>query len=141
MTLRDVVNVLEAVALREPAVRTVVPNDVFALNTMQDARYGVFAWTQGQHRVDIRNGLQRFALTLFYVDRLTDDGANRLMIQSAGVQVLENILRAADASGVETDGEVAFTTFNQRFLDDCAGVYASVTLLVPADTTCEIDYL
>ena len=140
MTLRDVVNILEAAALREPAVRTVVPNDVFALNTMQDARYGVFAWTQGQHRLDIAEGMQRFAFVLFYVDRLTDDAANRLMVQSTGVQVLGNILRAADAEGVEVEGEVAFTTFNQRFIDDCAGVYASVTLLVPADTNCKIEY-
>lgn len=140
MTLREVVTILEGAAGREPAVRTIVPNDVFTLNTMQDARYGVFAWTQGQHRLDISEGLQRFAFTVFYVDRLTDDGANRLMVQSTGVQVLGNILRAADAAGVETDGEVTFTTFNQRFLDDCAGVYAQVTLLVPADTTCENEY-
>lgn len=140
MTLRDVVIAMEAAALAQPSVQMVVPNDIFALNTAKDARYGVFGWTQGEHRADVPGGLMRYAFTLFYVDRLMDGQYNRLEIQSTGVQTLANILRALDAQDIPTEGEATFQSFNQRFVDECAGVFCRVTFLVAADTTCVQEY-
>ena len=37
-------------------------------------------------------------------------------------------------------GDWQFTTFNQRFQDECAGVFCSVALQVPAGTVCEEGY-
>ena len=140
MTLRDVTILMNETGAAQPAVRTVVPLDIFRLNTMPDVLYGVFAWTQGQHRLDIAAGLARFAFTLFYVDRVDEARDNEIIAQSAGVSTLANIIRVLDASGVEIEGEAVFQPFTQRFSDDCAGVFTNVTFLVPLDTTCAEDY-
>jgi hypothetical protein len=140
MTLRDVILAMERLAASSPAVNTVVGNDVFEINALPSVKYGVFAWTQGEHRADVSAGLIRYSFTLFYVDLLQNDGANRLQIQTAGIQMLGNLLLQLDAEDIVTDGEVTFRSFNQRFTDECAGVYTNVTLLVPMDTTCAENY-
>lgn len=140
MTLRDVILAMERLAASSPAVNTVVGNDVFEINALPSVKYGVFAWTQGEHLADVSAGLIRYSFTLFYVDLLQNDGANRLQIQTAGIQMLGNLLLQLDAEDIVTDGEVTFRSFNQRFTDECAGVYTNVTLLVPMDTTCAENY-
>lgn len=140
MTLRETVMAIEWTALAQPAVRTVVPNDVFRLNALPDVRYGVFAWTQQQHRGDVAGDLHSFSFSLFYVDRLTEDKGNELEVQSTGVQTLENILRTLALRGIVPADGYQMQTFNQRFMDECAGVFCTVRLEVPADTLCEYDY-
>lgn len=140
MTLRDLTNIINAAGEAQPSVRTVVPLDVFRLNTMPDARYGVFAWTQQQHRIDVERGFARFAFTLFYVDRINDSRDNEIIVQSTGVSTLANVIRTVIASGVDMDGEALFQPFTQRFADDCAGVFTNVTFFVPLDTTCAETY-
>lgn len=140
MTLRDVVIAMEAAADAQPSVNLIVPNDVRTLNTIKDARYGVFAWTQANHRADIENGVFSFAFNLFYIDRLADGEGNRLMVQSEGVQTISNILRQMEEDGIPVAGEVTFTPFDYRFTDACTGVYASVTFEVEMETICVNEY-
>lgn len=137
MTLAQVVQRIEAVAAAQPAVNLIVPNDVFALNSIQDAKYGVFAWTQGEHSGGLDQYATGFRFTFFYVDRLRNDESNRLEIQSVGVETLGNILRALGADLALSAW--TFTTFNQRFADLCAGVYAQVTVYAPVSTACVDD--
>lgn len=139
-TLLQVIRAVEAIAKAQPGVAMVVPNDVFRLNAIPDARYGVFAWTQGQHREDLEAGTLTVALTLFYVDRLTADKGNELEIQSVGVALLGNVVKAAQEAGIYAADLVRYNTFNQRFLDECAGVYCTVDLEVPLDWTCPDDF-
>lgn len=138
MTLAQVIARMEAVALAQPSVRSVVRNDVFRLNAIPDTRYGVFAFTQGQHRVNLSSDTVTYSFSLFYVDRLTEDAGNEIEVQSTGVSTLANIIRTlADDFGV-LDWTV--DTFNQRFKDLCAGAYASVAIEIPMDYTCSDDF-
>lgn len=134
-TLLQVIRALEAIAAREPAVGMIVQNDIFRLNATQDANYGVFAWTQREHSENLATGTLTVSLTLFYVDRLTADKSNELEVQSVGVATLGNILRQAEDLDIGV-GTVRYTTFNQRFADECAGVFCSVDLEVSADWIC-----
>lgn len=137
MTLIEVINRMEQIALAQPAVKSVVPNDVFRLNTIEDAKYGVFAWTQGNHTISLEGETISYSFTLFYVDRLLNDRSNETEIQSVGIEVLHNILlKLSLEMGVSDE---SFTTFNQRFTDECAGVFCNVSLEVGADF-CEEDY-
>lgn len=132
MTLLQVIRRLEEVALAQPAVASVVENDADRLNALPDARYGVFAFVQGRHQASIENGLKRYAFTLIYIDRLTEDHGNELEAQSTGDFVLDNILRT-----LAEEWEVsAWTTqtFTQRFADECAGAYCDVILGVPVSS-------
>lgn len=127
---------MEIIASHEPSVNMIVQNDVFRLNACKDARYGVFAWTQGTHSTGIDDNMIRYQFTLFYVDRLTDDKTNQIEIQSVGIETIDNILKEMDQRGLFADGTYSFQTFNQRFLDECAGVFCNVTISVPAASLC-----
>lgn len=136
MNLLEVIRSIERVAASQPTIHSIVRNDVFRLNSLPDAKYGVFAWLQGEHRTDELSSLFYYSFTFFYVDRLTFDKGNEVEIQSVGIETLENILTTLEAAGLMA-GEHTFRTFNQRFSDECAGVYCQLTLEVPKATLCE----
>lgn len=121
----------------QPSVKMVVPNDIFRLNATPSAEYAVFGWTQGQHTIGADDSYATYSFTFFYVDRLTEDKGNELEIQSVGITVLDNIIRTVVQAGVQVAGDYTFTSFNQRFVDECAGVYCAIALRVPLDSVCE----
>lgn len=136
MTLRDTVHIFEVAAKAQPAVLTVVPEDIFTLNALKDVRYGVFGWEQRRHTVTSGN-MATYRFTWYYVDRLTDGGDNEVDIIAAGHRVLANMLRVLAAQGIFVDmWEV--TPFLQRFADQCAGVSAEVAFTVPMEIDCDI---
>lgn len=138
MTLYEVIRRIEATAAKQPAVNMIVENDIFKLNVCPDAKYGVFAWTQGAHTASTESDERRYSFSLFYVDRLTDNGDNQIGVQSVAVEVLDNVLRElAEDWGVE---DWTIQPFNQRFTDVCAGAFASVVLSVPLGSVCSEDY-
>lgn len=135
MTLQEVIRTIENAAAQQPTVNMIVENDVFRLNSYADALYGVFAWTQGRHRASIDDDYMRYSFTLFYVDRLRNDIANQVEIQSVGIETLTNILRTLRDAGLEPES-YEFQTFNQRFADECAGVFCSVVLVADTGSVC-----
>ena len=140
MTLQQVIKAFEVVASHQPSVNMIVQNDIFRLNSKSDARYGVFGWTQGQHSASVDSSMMTCAFTFFYVDRLTNDVRNQIEIQSVGIQTLDNILRSLDDMGIYVSSSYSFQPFNQRFLDECAGVFCNVTLQVPVNNLCSESY-
>lgn len=140
MTLTDTIRKIEAVAGAIPSVESIVRNDIFRLNSLPDAEYAVFGWTQGQHTASVQSSLVTFNFTFFYIDRLRADKRNEMEIQSVGIQVLDNIIRTLDENGIYSENTYTFTTFNQRFLDECAGVFTNVALQVPLSELCAETY-
>lgn len=136
MTLLDLIHKIEETAKSQPQVGEVIGGDIYRLNERADALYSVFAWTQGQHTLDVMKDSTAYTFTLFYVDRLTADKSNTAEVQSVGIQVLSNILRFLMSEGVGV-GLATFQPFTERFSDECAGVYCSVTLTVLNDYNCE----
>ncbi len=138
MTLFETISRIEQAAAKQPAVNMIVQDDVFKLNNCPDARYGVFAWTQGTHSAEADSDFVTYQFSLYYVDRLRDDLRNRLEVQSDAVQVLDNILRElSEEWGLE---HWDFTTFSQRFTDQCAGAFCTVTVSVPRDGICSENF-
>ena len=140
MTLTDTIRTIERVAMKQPPVKSVVRSDIFRLNTIPNAEYGVFGWTQGQHSAEIQSSFYTFRFTFFYIDRLTADKGNQVEVQSVGVTILDNIIRTLGETGLEFDGECRFTPFSQRFLDECAGAFCSVSILVPLVVVCPDEF-
>lgn len=136
MTLMQVIKAFEIIASHQPSVNMIVQNDIFRLNSKSDARYGVFGWTQGIHTSGVESDMINYQFTFFYVDRLTEDKGNQIEIQSVGIETLDNIIREMDARGLFVDTNYTMQTFNQRFLDECAGVFCNVTFSVPAASLC-----
>ena len=136
MTLLETIRTMEVIASRQPSIKMIVENDIFRLNAKADARYGVFAFVQGEHSTAINSNEITYAFTLFYVDRLKNDRSNQIEIQSVGIQTLDNILRTLDEAGIYAETGYSFQVFNQRFVDECAGVMCRVSLSVPLGSPC-----
>lgn len=135
MNLYQIIRAIEKTAALQPTIGTIVRNDVFRINAFPEVRYGAFAWLQGEHRTSGDGSLMYWSFTFFYVDRLTEDKGNELSVQSTGIETLENILRTLEGLGIYA-GEYTFQTFNQRFSDECAGVFCRVTLETAKDSIC-----
>lgn len=135
MTLLETIRTLETVALQQASINTVVENDVFKLNEMPNVKYAVFAFTQGSHTSTTSGDFTTYGFSLFYVDRLNEDRSNQVQIQSTGERTLRNILLILADAGIDA-AQYTVQPFNQRFADDCAGVYCDVQLTVPNDGTC-----
>ena len=127
MTLEETIRTLEAVALQQQSVAMVIHNDIFKLNTIPNAKYAVFAYTQGEHLTSVSGDLATYRLTLFYVDRLLADKSNQTEIQSTGTQVLRNILTMMSELDFQVDN-MPIQPFTQQFVDECAGVYCTVSI-------------
>ena len=140
MTLLELIKTIEIVASHQPSIKMVVENDIFRLNNKADARYGVFAFVQGQHSTAINATFITYAFTFFYVDRLKNDRSNQIEIQSVGIQTLDNIIRQLEDLGIYSELSYTFQVFNQRFQDECAGVFCNVSLSVPLGSICPEDF-
>ena len=136
MTLFDIIRNLQAIAAQEPSVRSVSDGDIYdALNAAVDIKYGVFHITQDTHTTN--GDLDVWGLNLFFIDRLLDNGENRLSIQSAGITILENVLKNfADTFGAEYMNNIVYTPFTQRFKDNCAGVFCKISISTVMDNLC-----
>ena len=128
MTLYQIIRRLETFSLTLPNVRTASDGDVYAgLNDNPELKYGVFFVTQNTHQE--LEDMDRYGLTLFYIDRLDDTlEDNRLQIQSIGKEVLSVILRDFCEEYNIDFPTVNYTPFTQKFKDETAGVYAQITL-------------
>lgn len=134
MTLLQLINQIEDYASQCPTINTIVRENVFDLNKVPDTKYGAFVWTQGQHSGTTTNDIQQFRFSFFYVDRLTFDKSNQQEIQSVGIETLKNIVRLL-AEDLDINSWT-IDTFTQRFTDECAGAYLTLTIGVPEDYVC-----
>ena len=121
-----------------PNINTCILGDIYELNSLPDIDYSVFAVVQDTHRADEDSFI--FGFYLYYIDRLLNDGSNRLEIQSHGIQLLTTVIDKLDELGliINPDNDRVFQTFHQRFSDECAGVYARIEIQVLKD--CQINY-
>lgn len=140
MTLYKLVEILKQIALRQPMIRTAGEGDIYdMMNANPSIDYGVFFITQQTHTQDER--FDHYNLVLFYIDRLVSDlDDNRLQVQSIGKEVLTNIIRTIEEDYDIDAGTISYTTFTQRFHDECAGCYVQLVLDIPLDYLCAEEY-
>jgi len=139
MTLLETIKLLEHIASEQPNVNGIVESgDIYDLNKDEyQQKYSAFCVTQNTHTVN--EFFNIFSFTLFYVDRLTLDKANKLQIQSTGVEFFGNFIKTVMREYPELEceyGEV--TTFTEKFSAECAGAYMTCTITTPAISTCPI---
>lgn len=137
MTLINVIEAIEASMKKQPAIHTICRENIYKLDARSDIDYGVGAWVQGTHSY-IGNGLRQYKFTLYYVDRLTFDKSNEQEVESVGMDIIDNIVRALPDSW--EIGSYNYVPFGYKFTDECAGVWADITLTIPIDWTCPSVY-
>ena len=139
--LVTLVNALQKIGSAFPSVNTVVLSDIYKLNDNPSIDYSVFAIVQDQHRQT--DDYFYFNFYLYYVDRLLNDKSNQLEIQSHGINLLSTVISKVEELGliINTENYRTYQSFNQRFSDECAGVFARVEIQVPVDCTTPFDVL
>lgn len=112
---------------------------LYTLNPETIEEYPVlFIAPTGEHIVT--DNYTTYQLSLFYLDRLTEDSINDIDIYSAAIEQLKNIVR-----GIETiDGVIKvaddyrITNFadTESFNDRLAGAYCTIDITVKNNDTC-----
>ena len=140
MTLYETIDWLKKIALKHPNIGSASEGNIYEyMNANPSVKYGVFFITQGTHSQD--EMFNHFEFTLFYVDRLVDDmEENRLQIQSIGKEILSNILTFFCEEFDAECENISFQPFTQRFVDETAGIYSTITIDVPKDVICPEEY-
>ena len=140
MTLYETIDLLKKIALKHPNIGSASEGNIYEyMNANPSVKYGVFFITQGTHSQD--EMFNHFEFTLFYVDRLVDDmEENRLQIQSIGKETLSNILTFFCEEFDAECENISFQPFTQRFVDETAGIYSTITIDVPKDVICPEEY-
>lgn len=127
MTLKELIEKIKTIARKQHNIGYVGEGDIYTLNSIPNIDYSVIFITQQNH--SITADLCEFNINLFYVDRLMNDKSNRLDIHSHGISIINNIInQLASTIDVDVEYPVSFTTFTQRFSDECAGVFATIKI-------------
>lgn len=130
MTLYDLTKKIHAIFASNPNVRTVIEGDVYELNSIPDAEFGVGVITNNTSTLMTDEYVQ-YGFNLFAVDRLTSDDSNRLDVQSWAVQLLKDVISQLDEIGIFAVNEWQVQTFKERFAQSCSGAYVTVSFRVP----------
>lgn len=140
MTLYDLIYAIKYISLKQPNVRSFGEGNIYEiLNANPSIEYDCVVVTQGQHSTS--GEFNNFSLNLFYVSRLESDlEDNRLQIQSVGIEVLNNIIKVLEEVYDVEYNNLTFNTFTERFSDECAGVYCTVTIITEKELYCGEDY-
>lgn len=140
MTLAKIIDTLKMIALKHPNVNSVYEGNIYdILNAKPDNKYASVVITQQSHTTD--ETYDHYGFVIFYVDRLVDDlEENRVQIQSIGKSMLGNIITAfCNEFEAECDN-IIYQPFTQRFTDETAGVYCTITIDIIKDAYCAERY-
>lgn len=140
MTLYAIIEKLKMLALKHPNVNSAYEGNIYdIMNANPQQKYASVVLTQQSHTQD--DTYDHYGFNIFYVDRLVDDlDTNRVQIQSTGKSMLSNIIKAFCE---EFDAEcetINYQTFTERFADECAGVYCTITIDMVKDIYCTEKY-
>lgn len=137
MTLAKIIDTLKMLALKHPNINSAYEGNIYdILNANPDNKYASVVLTQQSHTTDAT--YDHYGFVIFYVDRLMDDlEENRVQIQSIGKSMLNNIITAFCNNFEAECDNISFQTFTQRFADETAGVYCTITIDMVKDIFCE----
>ena len=140
MTLYAIIDKLKMLALKHPNVNSAYEGNIYdIMNANPEQKYASVVLTQQSHTQD--DTYDHYGFNLFYVDRLVDNmDDNRVQIQSTGKSMLSNIIKAFCEEFDAECENINYQTFTERFADECAGVYCTITIDMVKDIYCTEKY-
>ena len=136
MKYKEIVKIIKNISLALPDVQSFYTGDVYEVNADQSVKYSSIVLTNQEHSFDNVNDKFNYNFILFYIDRLTDDEANRTDVHTAAVSALKNIVQRLEDYNVIIN-DFKFNLFRERFNDSCAGAYATLSVEVEDDDCTE----
>lgn len=140
MTLAKIIDTLKMLALKQPNINSAYEGNIYdILNANPENKYASVVLTQQSHTTD--NTYDHYGFVIFYVDRLIDDlEGNRVQIQSIGKSMLQNIITAFCNNFDAECNNITFQVYTEKFIDECAGCYCTVTIDTVKDMFCPEEY-
>lgn len=125
MEIWGLYNAIKDAALATAYVEQVTEGDVYdRWNNSLTMRYGAVNVSFTTQTVS--NHTVTHSVVLYYGDRLTEGGENKIDVWETGVAVLRSVLNALQ--DVELEGDLVFNYFEQKFADMLAGVWCEVRI-------------
>lgn len=140
MTLKYLLNIISRRAINQKCINYAsAGSDIYQLNVVRIEDYPVlFTSPTGNHMVSENTTI--YELTLYYLDRLTEDNLNDIDIQSVAIEQLKNIvLTIGQIDGVVRVSEAySITNFieTEAFNDRLAGGYCTIQVEVLNNFVC-----
>lgn len=140
MTLKYLLNIISRRAINQKCINYAsAGSDIYQLNALRVDSYPVlYVSPTGNHMVS--ENTTTYELTLYYLDRLTEDNINDIDIQSAAIEQLKNIvLTIGEIDGVVRVSEsYSITNFieTEAFSDRLAGAYCTIQVEVLNNFVC-----
>lgn len=138
MKYKEIIKIIKNISLALPDVQSFYTGDVYEVNADQSVKYSSIVLTNQEHTFDNINDRFQYNFVLFYIDRLTDDEANRTDVHTAAVSALKAIVQHLEDYNVIIN-DFKFNLFRERFNDSCAGAYASLSVEVE-DNDCTEEF-
>ena len=144
MNFSQLVKYIRTIALAHPLVKSFYEGDVYEHLNSKEVKYGAFGLTQPDFNSVVKDdNIKKYTFQATYVDRLTEDESNKLVIQTDGINVIHEIFNYIKTNAQTADVEIpiTFTTFTQKFADKCGGAFATVTIETNDETgDCDFYY-
>jgi len=140
MTLKYLLNEISKTAIRQKCINyAAAGSDIYQLNALRVDSYPVlFTSPTGNHTVN--ENTTTYEVTIYYLDRLTEDNSNDIDIQSTAIEQLKNMVRwiAVFDGVVSVSEEYQITNFieTEAFNDRIAGAYCTIEIEVLNNFTC-----
>lgn len=143
MTQLDLANLICKKAIGSRFFNWMAEGDIYDINdkTIKDYPAGLVTFT-GPHTDT--GTLMRYRLSIFYIDRLTNDDSNSSQIYSLGIEVMKNLVNDLrhDENILKVSDEIQYIPFSgveaQILSDRCCGVFCTLDITVRNTTTCFI---
>ena len=134
MNYIQLINAIEVLAVKHNLVSSFVEGDnVFEVNS-SDNLYPVVYLTSKPHQLGHPTSTYNFYI--YYVDRLLEDKSNRLYIQNSGMKAINDlILDIIELDKTDCTYPISINTFTEKFTDECAGVWAEISIETYNDMT------
>lgn len=112
---------------------------IYELSSLDLKEYPLlFLSATGDHYV--KENTTRYTLTIFYVDRLSDDNSNETNVASVAIETLKNLLlqikRIDWVESVQDEPRIRLFTDTEKMGDRCTGAYMTVWIEVLNPTVC-----
>ena len=140
MNLVELTQVLIDTAKRIRTVHSVFKGDVYTNWNSSEVKYGSI--NIGLEQVQTEGtDMMAYSFVLYYADRLLQDNTNEYQIYDDALTNLQSIVNTLNMiEDVFIEDEIIYKPFNQKFMDNLAGMYCTVRIKVPSElAACGID--
>lgn len=139
MNVNEIINIIRYTASQQRGVHSVYDGDVYENWNAAETKYG--SVNIGLQNVSYDDNLVTYTVVLYYGDRLIQDKKNVNSIYSDGIRVLQSIINTLNQmDGVDIEGTIIYTPFEQKFMDYLAGQYTTVDIICESELgLCNID--